>query len=330
MKRLIIFLVAFIALQANAQDFTSDTTKGCIPTVISFSTIYGNAWEWDFGDGSTHSFTNPATHVYLTPGVYTVKCTLSYADGSPDKIITKTNYITISTGPSVAFSADVTSICPFDTINFSSNVTPGGNAIASYLWNFGDGTSSTLASPSHAYKTNATHNVSLKVTDTMGCSKRLEKQNYIYIYNQPQANFSVSDSIFCVGNTSITKQISFTNNSSSDAVNYLWNFGDGTSDTMKNPATKTYGIGFYDVSLTVTNQYGCKDTLKKKDHIIITLFKANFNVSDSVLCKRGQNIQFTGTAYGANFYRWDSGDGQEGLGSYITHYNTPEKFILKP
>ena len=124
----------------------------------------------------------------------------------------------------------------------------------------------------------------------MSCSKRLEKQNYIYIYNQPQANFSVSDSIFCVGNTSITKQISFTNNSSSDAVNYLWNFGDGTSDTMKNPATKTYGIGFYDVSLTVTNQYGCKDTLKKKDHIIITLFKANFNVSDSVLCKRDKTF----------------------------------------
>ncbi|MFA7401907.1 MAG: PKD domain-containing protein, partial [Bacteroidales bacterium] len=95
-KILILSILSLLTWNINAQDFTADTTKGCLPATIQFNALIGASWEWDFGDGSTHSFTNPATHNYTTAGTFTVKCTIKFADGSPDQIITKTNYITIS------------------------------------------------------------------------------------------------------------------------------------------------------------------------------------------------------------------------------------------
>ena len=144
--------------------------------VINFNALIGDTWEWDFGDGSTPVFTNPASHAYTSAGVYTVKCTINYANSNSQQIITKTNYITVSAGPNVNFTADFTSVCPGESISFTSSVSPGGNAVQSYLWDFGDGYNSTLENPSHTYFTSATRKVSLRVINTISCRKRAENQ----------------------------------------------------------------------------------------------------------------------------------------------------------
>ena len=91
-------------------------------------------------------------------------------------------------------------------------------------------------------------------------------------------------------------------------VSYLWDFGDGSTSTQQNPPTKTYPVGFYNVSLIVTNNHGCKDTLKRIDQVIVAVFEASFKASDTVVCGLGKTVTFTGTGYGANFYKWDFGD----------------------
>ena len=328
-KILILSILSLLTWNINAQDFTADTTKGCLPATIQFNALIGASWEWDFGDGSTHSFTNPATHNYTTAGTFTVKCTIKFADGSPDQIITKTNYITISGGPSVDFSANYTQVCPGETISFTSSVSPGGNAVHSYFWDFGDGVTDNTANPSHTYGSSATRSVSLRVTDTNGCSKKADKINYIYIKPEPVANFSASDSVFCVEDGNQTRQITFYDQSSSDVVSYLWDFGDGTTSTQKNPPTKTYPVGFHDVSLVVTNNEGCKDTIKRIDFAIVVVFEASFQASDTVICGTGRPVTFSGTGYGANYYKWQFGDGKEGLGNTINHtYTNPGKYTI--
>ena len=302
-KILILSLLSLLAWHVKAQDFKADTTKGCVPAIINFNALIGDTWEWDFGDGSTPVFTNPASHAYTSAGVYTVKCTINFANGNPQQIITKTNYITVSAGPNVNFTADFTSVCPGESISFTSSVSPGGNAVQSYLWDFGDGYNSTLENPSHTYFTSATRTVSLRVIDTIGCSKRAEKQNYITIKPEPVASYRTSDSVFCVEDNTMSRQVTFYDQSSSDVVSYLWDFGDGSTSTQQNPPTKTYPVGFYNVSLIVTNNHGCKDTLKRIDQVIVAVFEASFKASDTVVCGLGKTVTFTGTGYGANFYK---------------------------
>ena len=329
-KLLILSCLTIITWLANAGNFKADTTKVCTGTVVTFSDLGGGVgWEWDFGDGSSISVTNPATHPYNIGGVFTVTCKVKYSDGSSE-ILTKTNYITVSAGPTVSFTANKKVICPGDVINFTSNVTPGGNAVKSYFWDFGDGNTSNTANPSHAYTSSGTRSVSLKATDTIGCPNKADSINYVLINPEPVANFTVSDSVFCVENNSVTKQVTFTNQSDASSTSFYWDFGDATNSTQKNPPTKTYGVGYYNIKLVATNSYGCKDTMIKANYVAIVVFEASFKASDTVVCGLGRTVTFTGTGYNANFYKWNFGNGYEGVGTVgvTTKYDSPGKYTI--
>lgn len=98
---------------------------------------------------------------------------------------------------------------------------------------------------------------SVTVTDTLHnpyCSKTLTTQ--IVVHPKPTANFTFSTNS-CGGN------VYFTNTSSNDAVNYYWNFGDGQTSTLQSPIVFYSNGGTYNVSLVVSNSYGCKDSIQK-------------------------------------------------------------------
>ena len=300
-KALIIGILILFVWHANAGGFIADTIKGCLPGfIVTFTDTTANAttWEWDFGDGSTKTYTNPSPHTYSKAGNFTVTCKVSFPNGS-SQIFTKTNFIKISGGPNVSFYANKTQLCPWESIQFTSVVSPGGNSIKSYLWNFGDGNTSTSSNPSYTYFSFGQRTVSLTVIDTMGCHKDTIISNYIQIYTTPTINFTASDSVFCADNNSVTKQVTFSNQSDSTATSFYWDFGDGTNSTLQQPSTKTYGVGFYSISLIAENKYGCKDTLTKAQYIAIVLFQATFTC-DSVLCGLNVSPSIAGTGYGAN------------------------------
>ena len=331
MKKTITILAAIlISKSLFGGNFKADTTKICTRTIVTFSENFGGiGWEWDFGDSSSKVYTNPASHPYKNPGVYTVTCKILYGDGTIE-IVTKTNYITVLEGPKFTFTVDKKIICPGESINFSSTITSGGNAVKSYFWDFGDGNTSNSANPSHTYTSSGTRSVSLKVTDTIGCPNKIDSINYILIHPKPVVNFIASDSVFCVENNSATKQVTFTNQSDVSSTSFYWDFGDGTNSTQKNPPTKTYGAGFYNVKLEATNSYGCKDTIIKSNYIAVVVFEASFKASDTVLCEPGKTVIFTGTGYNANFYRWDFGNGYKGVGTVgvNTKYDKPGKYTV--
>jgi regulation of enolase protein 1 (concanavalin A-like superfamily) len=103
---------------------------------------------------------------------------------------------------------------------FSSST---GNSLK-YLWNFGDGGTSTASSPSHAYAAVGTYTVRLIVTDNVGCKDTMTKPSYINVNGRPHADFDMDDTI----NVCPPLIVNFTNKSTG-AVRYAWSFGTGAS-----------------------------------------------------------------------------------------------------
>src|SRR5574337_328091 len=97
-------LLNSVYAQLNA-DFKADITYGCKPVTVNFTDLStGNptGWNWDFGNGNNSVLSNPKA-VYLNPGTYTVKLTVTNANGSD--AVSKTAYISVFDNPKAGFSS---------------------------------------------------------------------------------------------------------------------------------------------------------------------------------------------------------------------------------
>ncbi|MFN8299452.1 MAG: PKD domain-containing protein, partial [Chitinophagales bacterium] len=298
--------------------FVANKTEACAGESIKFtstSPIIGTGRFWDFGDGTTSTSTNP-TKVYSNPGIYTVK--LTAIDGPCRDTLVKVNYITITTGFAVSFTADATQGCetPF-TVNFSNN-TPGG---ATFNWTFGDGTTSNAENPSKTFTTNGTFSVSLTVTDTTGCSVTGVVPAMVST-SLPRPRFK-SDTLGCPGNG-----IAF-NNISLDAVSYMWNFGDGDTSSVKSPNHIFDQVGDYTVTLTAFNSLGCDSSITKVVHI--DTVHVDFAVNQTFSPCPPFVALFTSNANKPNLkYFWDFGDGGTDTAANPTHiYFYPGIYTVK-
>ena len=138
-------------------DFTSDVTSGPADLSVQFtdlSTESPTSWNWDFGDGGTSTEQNPQ-HTYDTGGIYPVKLTVVNAGGSDEE--EKFNYIEVEIDAEFAATPIVGPI-PL-VVQFTDLST--GNP-DDWLWNFGDGQTSTEQSPQHTYSSPGEYSVSLR------------------------------------------------------------------------------------------------------------------------------------------------------------------------
>jgi PKD repeat protein len=161
-----------------------------------------------------------------------------------------------ATTPAAAFSNTCTSLtCTFD----SSGSTAPSATIASRSWNFGDGTTSTVANPVHAFPATGTYQVALTVTSSKGLTNTLTKSVQVTRVNQnPTADFTVAcNQLACT--------FTATGSSDSDGTisDYLWDFGDGTP-VHGSSVTHTYPTaGTRDATLKVTDNEGGTGTVTK-------------------------------------------------------------------
>jgi PKD repeat protein len=167
-----------------AADFYTSTRVGPAPLVVSFSnTSIGDLTGryWNFGDGYTNSTRDDVEHTYRSPGLYTVSLTATGPAGS--NTMTKTGYIWVtSTGSNpfqVEFTASNREGSPPRSVSFRDRST--GN-IASRLWNFGDGTTSTATNPTKTYSNFGNYTVSLTITEAgTGQQTTLTKPNFVNV-----------------------------------------------------------------------------------------------------------------------------------------------------
>ena len=159
---------------------------------------------WDFGNGNTSSVQNPITF-YSNPGTYTVKLTTSNAVSQD--IQTQVDYITVYSKPIVNFTEDKNIFCKPYEVNFT-DISPGGNNIISWQWDFGDGGYSTNQNPSYMYQNSGIFTVTLNVLDDKGCENIYIRNNLIESKEIPEPNFSSNISTTCDS----VKDIIFLNN----------------------------------------------------------------------------------------------------------------------
>ncbi len=221
----------------------------------------------NFGDGSAPVKVGPGsfpyTHRYLSEGVYNATLTLvdtNYCNAPDIDTVT----LRVAQNVRARFEAP-DSTCVPATIEFV-NTTSGGET---FTWDFGDGSPASVEiSPIHTYNNAGTYTVSLHAVDSSTCNITDDTSMVIRVFPPPTADFSYSPTK-PLDNTPVT----FTNQSSPDAVTFLWEFGDGEGSTVANPVYQYNKTGVYDVYLISTNSAGCSDTAHKQvSAIVIPLF----------------------------------------------------------
>lgn len=166
-------------------DFLATPLSGYAPLTLSVFDISENqptSWVWDFGDGSTE-LTKNATNEYELPGLYTVSLTVTNPGGSDSEI--REAYVEVLepplTGPVPEFTADIqVGPKPLD-VQFTDEST---GSPTDWLWDFGNGTTSTDPNPSVTYTTAGTYDVSLTVTNAEGTNTQL-KRGFILVSQFP-------------------------------------------------------------------------------------------------------------------------------------------------
>lgn len=206
-------------------------------------------WLWDLG-GLISNQQNPS-RTFPAPGTYAVELIVENQNGCTDTLVQQV----IIPGPTqMAITAP--NGCENELLQFTDNSTPPtGGTIASRTWDFGDGTTSTQATPTHSYPNAGTYTIELVSINSFGCEYVITQD--ITIHPNPVPDFSADP--VCIGLTTEFQEQSTV--SSGSITTWSWDFDDGNGSSQREP-THTYSQpGIYQVTLTVTTDNGCTAAL---------------------------------------------------------------------
>jgi len=277
---------------------------------------------WDFGDGGTSNSMFPA-YTYNTPGTYSVKLRITDTNGCMDSLI-KVNYITISSPVADFSTSDTASSCaPFE-VTFTNSSSYFTNS----FWDFGPGEgTSQLTSPVHYFTIPGTYQVKLVITSPGGCKDSTTRTIILYDTLGSRINY-----LPLTGCNPLA--VSLTAFSSGPMDHYIWDFGDGITDTTTSPNINhiydTYGN--FVPRLIMEDPTGCQIPRKGADTLHIIGADARFGQDDSLFCDFGTVNFSDSTTYNdpiAN-YNWTFGDGNNSSAQNPIHtYNAPGLYTVK-
>ena len=183
-------LTVILPPPAPIADFAAEPTNGLAPLTVAFTNLSLNASDfvWDFGDGNSSTNAHP-TNVYSNAGSFTVTLTAIGPGGS--NVLTRPDYIVVTNppppppAPIADFAAEPTNgLAPLTVAftNLSLNA-------SDFLWDFGDGNSSSNTHPTNVYSNAGSFTVTLTAIGPGG-SNLLTRTNYIVVLNPPLLSVS--------------------------------------------------------------------------------------------------------------------------------------------
>ncbi|MEM9933613.1 MAG: PKD domain-containing protein [Bacteroidota bacterium] len=281
-----------------------DTTVGCLPLEVTFQDMSItqtpiSSYEWYMDDSTFYSVPTP-THTFTEPGYYDVELTVRDSMGCNQRVI-KSNYI-FATQPIPSFEVPFPTNCPDNTVLFLNRSEGFG---LSYEWNFGDGNTSTLESPSHIYEQVGDYSVGLQLTDVNGCDTTLLINDAVSV-----APFELD----FTADTTFTEcpplMVTFSTDTVAGHPNTSWNWDLGTGATSILPtAQHLYSWpGEYDVELIGLSLSGCRDTITKEKFITVKGPVGSFSYSPFEGCP-GLEVQFEAVVDTGISLQWLTGDG---------------------
>lgn len=306
--------------------FTIDRAEGCHPLLVSVTDISVGAesylWQvfHENGDPLLDEFGDPVTSSDEVPGPFELP-----NNSSPDPV----DYIirlgiensyncsdyfehTVTVHPELisAFTADTDEDCGPLAVQFTNE---SENADY-YLWEFGDGATSTEEHPPHTFHNPGTTDqiFTVRLTSFSAGGECTEvSETDILIHGKVEAGFS-----FAGGTGCNPGEVIFENSSIGDGLEYTWDFGDGSgplSTSSSAPVAHTFTNTSYSetaeyvVNLTAENYAGCTDNISR----IVSIYpdiSAHFDVTSEDGC-HPLTVGFTNNSDGGYYYHWDFGDG---------------------
>ncbi len=298
----VIFSQTIEIISSPTAGFSADMISGCAPFAVSFentSSASAISFSWIFPGASPTSSTqrNP-TVTYIAPGRYSVTLIASNAVGSDTLQL-----------------VDFIEVLPLPIPNFTFainefNVVFVNNAVdsASYLWNFGDGNTSTQTNPTHTYTSSGNYVVTLTATNVCG-SQTVTKN--VTVGTAPVVLFTQDRQNGCVPHL-----VKFRDESTGTYDSRIWSFpgGNPATSTDANPTVRYDAPGLYDVTLTINGALG-SSTLTQEGYI--TVLEQPTPAFD--LTVNGMTVQFLNASTGATSLLWNFGDGATSTETNPTH-----------
>ncbi|MBK8520588.1 MAG: PKD domain-containing protein [Chitinophagaceae bacterium] len=288
-------------------DFTTNSFIQCFNghqfvftnnSTIAFGTMNYN---WNLGDGTILTTPN-VTHSYADTGTYIVRLIVTSDQGCIDSI---SYTVTVYESPVAAFDVNTRAICQKINDFIFTNSSTLGVGTMKYLWDFGDGNTDTTLNARHYYRNPGTYTVRLTSTSDKGCPN--DSAFNITVNPEPVVGFSEPNAEQCFGNN----QFNFINTSTvlTGSMQYLWNFGDGTTSTFTNATHSYTAAGEYTVKMVATTDSGCVDSIYKN----VKIFKyaiADFKVDPACVNQRLALFNQTiNTSPSVLTWLWEFGNG---------------------
>jgi len=291
--------------------------NGCTGQPIAFEdlsqNISGNIIShlWNFNNPytsveDTSTIPNPV-FIYDSAGVYQVSLTVTNDKGCSHTV---NRDVTIRTRPAVDFSASPT--CLGATTYFAdiTNVN-SWEPITEWQWDFGDGNYANISTPIHQYDSAKTYQVTLTVRSLNGCQNTITKA--VTVNPLPLADFTT-------GNSCVSLPVQFIDNSSisnGNIVGWLWLEGNNPFSQIQNPIHIFPDTGYRQISLQVTSDAGCKNSVTNNIKIE-SIPTSSFTFSPDFGVPPLQ-VSFTNNSTGATNVLWDFGDGNFSASINPTH-----------
>ncbi len=289
----------FLSLNAS---FTIDIEEGCAPLNVQLDNqSQGNVesflWLFPGGDPLASMDENPSVS-YAEPGLYSISLIVENAD-EKDTLLLE-DVITVSAPPIPSFTTDREDF----TLSFINT----SNWADSYLWDFGDNTTSTDPNPIHTYPSEGIYSVTLTATNECGS---ISYSQEVGIGSPPMAFFTSDKGSGCSPLT-----IEFLDLSSDNVTEWLWNFPGGSPEVsnLQNPTVTYAEAGSYDVTLTVSSVLGSNSFLFEDYISVQSSPDADFSFEVD-----GTTVQFMNTSENAFSFGWNFGDGASSIETNPVH-----------
>ncbi|MEQ8702670.1 MAG: PKD domain-containing protein [Phaeodactylibacter sp.] len=285
-----------ITVPPPAAGFEVESTSGCAPFEVAFTNTsqFGESFEWQFSGGTPATSTdeNPVV-AYEEAGVYSV--TLIAANASGTDTIELPGLITVEAAPQANFGYTIDQA----TVNFTNTALNADT----FLWLFGDGSSSTAVNPVYNYGAAGSFEVALIAGNDCGVDTL--QQSIEIVGQAPEATISFGNPAGACA--PLTLQLYASSPEGAPAEAWQWLLPGGAPETAAgDTVTVTYNdAGTYSITLIGTNAFGA-DTLILLD----TLNLQEPPVAGFTYVAEEGDVTFTSVSEGTNLsFEWDFGDG---------------------
>ncbi|MCA6078109.1 T9SS type A sorting domain-containing protein [Fulvivirga sedimenti] len=237
----------------SADAVVCTNTSNLFTDESTFTNDMPREWAW-FSNGVLVSQDQNPQLGFVNSGSYNIRLEVTGVSGCISSV---TRSIDVIDGPAPSFS--VSDACIEAGIQFN-NTSQG--AITSYIWDFGDGTTSTAENPLYTYDQPGDYTVRLTTFNSAGCVSFIDQ--IVSVYAEPLPEFSTE--LACAGNP-----IQFIDESTVQNANiegWLWDFGNGNTSTDQSPQFQFDDSGTFLVNLTVTSTFGCEATITKSVNVL--------------------------------------------------------------